>query len=40
MAFAVDAGADYEPYREALARSGLPVFLRVEDALKGLEALA
>lgn len=40
LAFAVDAGPDYDGYRDALAASGLPVFLRVEDALQGLAALA
>lgn len=40
LAFAVDAGSDFETYRDALASSGAPVFLRVEDALLGLKALA
>jgi acyl-CoA synthetase (NDP forming) len=40
LAFAVDAGPDFEAYRDALASSGAPVFLRVEDALEGLKALA
>lgn len=35
----VDAGSDYEPYRQALASSGLPVFTRMEDAIAGLKAL-
>ena len=37
---AVDAGPAYEPYRDAFAREGLPVFGRVEDALLGLRTLA
>ncbi len=40
LAFAVDAGSDFDAYRDALASSGAPVFLRVEDALAGLKALA
>lgn len=40
LAFAVDAGPDFDAYRDALAESGAPVFLRVEDALLGLKALA
>jgi acyl-CoA synthetase (NDP forming) len=40
IALVVDAGADHGPYRDALARSGLPVFTRVEKALMGLMALA
>jgi acyl-CoA synthetase (NDP forming) len=40
IGIAVDAGPDYEPYREAFAREGLPVFARVEDALLGLRTLA
>ncbi len=40
IGIAVDAGPDYEPYREAFAREGLPVFARAEDALLGLRALA
>jgi acyl-CoA synthetase (NDP forming) len=39
LAFAVDAGPDYNAYRAALAASGAPVFQRVEDALVGLRAL-
>lgn len=35
----VDAGSDYEPYRQALASTGLPVFNRMEDAIAGLKAL-
>jgi sugar phosphate isomerase/epimerase len=40
LAFAVDAGPDYDGYRAALAASGAPVFQRVEEALVGLRALA
>jgi acyl-CoA synthetase (NDP forming) len=40
IGIAVDAGPDYEPYREAFACEGLPVFSRVEDALLGLRTLA
>ncbi len=36
----VDAGSDYEPYRQALASSGLPVFTRMEEAIAGLKALS
>lgn len=36
----VDAGPDHEPYRQALALAGLPVFTRMEDALAGLQVLA
>ncbi len=36
----VDAGADYEAFRVALAEAGLPVFARVEDAIAGLHVLA
>ncbi len=35
----VDAGSDYEPYRQALASAGLPVFTRMEEAIAGLKAL-
>ncbi len=35
----VDAGSDYDHYRQALAAAGLPVFTRMEDALAGLQAL-
>lgn len=37
---AVDAGPDYETYRAALTRAGLPIFRSVEEALLGLRALA
>jgi acyl-CoA synthetase (NDP forming) len=37
---AVEGGTLYQPYREALARMGLPVFLSMEKALAGLQALA
>jgi acyl-CoA synthetase (NDP forming) len=37
---AVEAGPLYTPYREALARAGVPVFLSMERALAGLQALA
>jgi len=37
---AVDAGAMYEPYREALMKAGLPVFGTMERALSGLVKLA
>ncbi len=40
VALVVDAGADHGAYREALSRSGLPVFTRMEKALMGLMALA
>ena len=36
----VDAGSDYEHYRQALASAGLPVFTRMEGAIEGLQALA
>ena len=36
----VDAGRDYEPYREALAATGVPVFTRMEEAIEGLHATA
>ncbi|BDU73411.1 acetate--CoA ligase family protein [Mesoterricola silvestris] len=37
---AVEGGALYGPYREALAKAGLPVFLTMEKALQGLRILA
>jgi len=37
---AVEGGALYEPYREALMKAGLPVFLTMEKALQGLRILA
>jgi acetate---CoA ligase (ADP-forming) len=37
---AVEGGTLYQPYREALARMGLPVFPSMEKALAGLQALA
>lgn len=40
LAVVVDAGTEYEPYRQAFATAGLPVFIRMEDALEGLKALA
>ncbi|HJW32529.1 MAG TPA: CoA-binding protein [Holophagaceae bacterium] len=40
LALALDAGPAYEPLRAAFARSGVPVFSRVEEALEGLQALA
>lgn len=36
----VDAGDDYAAYRRAFAHAGLPVFTRMESALRGLRALA
>jgi len=36
----VDAGDDYEPYRQAFAEAGLPVFARMENAIAGLQALS
>jgi hypothetical protein len=36
----VDAGSGYEPYRQALASAGLPVFTRMEDAIVGLKTLS
>jgi acyl-CoA synthetase (NDP forming) len=35
----VDAGGDYQGYREAFAAAGLPVFTRMEQAIEGLQAL-
>jgi acyl-CoA synthetase (NDP forming) len=40
LALALDAGPAYEPLRAAFARSGVPVFARVEEALEGLQTLA
>jgi acyl-CoA synthetase (NDP forming) len=40
LGIVVDAGPEYEPFRQALALAGLPVFTRMEDALAGLQALA
>jgi acyl-CoA synthetase (NDP forming) len=39
IAVVVDAGADYESYRQAFRAVGLPVFDRVETALLGLRTL-
>ncbi|MBI3131675.1 MAG: CoA-binding protein [Acidobacteria bacterium] len=39
LALALDAGPAYEALRSAFARSGVPVFSRVEEALEGLQAL-
>jgi acyl-CoA synthetase (NDP forming) len=39
IAVVVDAGADYEGYRQAFRAVGLPVFDRVETALLGLRTL-
>ncbi len=39
VAVAIDAGADYEEYREAFLAEGLAVFDRVENALLGLKLL-
>ncbi|HTL68816.1 MAG TPA: CoA-binding protein [Lacunisphaera sp.] len=36
----VDSGVDYAAYRHAFAAAGLPVFDRVESALRGLRVLA
>ncbi len=35
----VDAGHDYEPYRQVFAATGLPVFSRMENAIAGLQVL-
>lgn len=40
VALALDAGPAYEGLRAALAKAGIPVFTRVEEALEGLQALA
>ncbi|HJV89991.1 MAG TPA: CoA-binding protein [Holophagaceae bacterium] len=40
LALALDAGPAYESLRAQFARSGVPVFSRVEEALEGLLALA
>ncbi len=40
LALALDAGPAYDALRAAFARSGVPVFSRVEEALEGLQALA
>jgi acyl-CoA synthetase (NDP forming) len=37
---AVEGGPIFEPYRQALQRAGLPVFLSMERALLGLKLLA
>jgi len=37
---AVEGGPIFEPYRQALQRAGLPVFLSMERALQGLKLLA
>jgi acyl-CoA synthetase (NDP forming) len=39
IAVAVDAGMDYAAYRQAFIDAGLPVFDRVETALRGLRTL-
>ncbi len=39
IAVVVDAGADYDSYRQAFRAAGLPVFDRVETALLGLRTL-
>lgn len=39
LAVVVDAGRDYEAYRQAFRDAGLPVFDRVETALLGLQVL-
>jgi acyl-CoA synthetase (NDP forming) len=39
LAVAIDAGADYEPYRAAFAAENVPAFDRVETALLGLKIL-
>ncbi|HJW08633.1 MAG TPA: CoA-binding protein, partial [Holophagaceae bacterium] len=39
LAFAVDAGPDFDDYRQALAMSGFPVFNGMERAIQGLKAL-
>jgi acyl-CoA synthetase (NDP forming) len=36
----VDAGSDYEPYRDAFTATGVPVFTRMEEAIEGLRATA
>jgi len=40
VAVVVDAGTDYESYRDVFRSAGLPVFDRVETALLGLRTLA
>lgn len=40
IAVAVDAGSDYDAFRQTCAQEGLPVFSRIEDALLGLRILA
>jgi acyl-CoA synthetase (NDP forming) len=40
VAIVVDAGSAYEEYRQAFSDAGLPVFDRVETALRGLRVLA
>lgn len=40
VGIAVDGGAELDGYRAELARSGLPVFARVEEAVGGLNVLA
>jgi acyl-CoA synthetase (NDP forming) len=39
IAVVVDAGDDYATFRAAFARAGLPVFARMENALRGLRAV-
>ncbi len=39
VALVVDAGSSYDAMRTALAKGGLPVFTRMEDALEGLKVL-
>ncbi len=40
VGLAVEGGTLYEPYRQALMKAGLPVFLTMEKALQGLRILA
>jgi acyl-CoA synthetase (NDP forming) len=40
LGVAVEGGPLFEPYRQALMRAGLPVFLSMEKALLGLQLLA
>lgn len=39
LGIVVDAGDDYQGYRQAFAEAGLPVFARMENAIAGLRAL-
>ncbi len=39
IAITIDSGTDYAAYRQAFINAGLPVFARVESALRGLRVL-